>query len=103
MLSLPPTPLFALSGEHDWMDVKAARRVTASMAEQREQAFKADLKVMVTPDAGHYPAIDQPGGLLLLAGAVLGLQGWHPSLENGAAAVSKIQQLIHVPSLLPPS
>ena len=57
------------------MDVKAARRATASMAEQREQAFKADLKVMVTPDAGHYPAIDQPGGWLLPAGAMLGLHG----------------------------
>ena len=61
------------------MDVKAARRVTASMVEQREQAFKADLKVMVTPDAGHYPAIDQPGGWAAAA-------SWHHAGLGGLAA-----------------
>jgi hypothetical protein len=47
------------------MDVKAARRLTAAMAQQRAPKFSSDLKVLVTQDAGHYPAIDQPGSVLL--------------------------------------
>ncbi|KAL4859830.1 putative 1-acylglycerol-3-phosphate O-acyltransferase [Chlorella vulgaris] len=60
-LQVPTTFIY---GEHDWMDVKAARRLTAAMAEQRAPKFASDLKVLVTQDAGHYPAIDQPGSVL---------------------------------------
>jgi pimeloyl-ACP methyl ester carboxylesterase len=45
------------------MDVKAAHRLVAAMSEHRAPAFPGDLEVLVTPDAGHYPALDQPGKL----------------------------------------
>ncbi len=56
------------SGEADWMDQRAAERVVAAMAKHRDAKFPADLKVMITADAGHYPAIDQPGGSRLASG-----------------------------------
>lgn len=46
------------------MDAKAARRLAAAIAAHRQPAFKGDLQVLITPDAGHYPAIDQPGAVL---------------------------------------
>lgn len=41
-----------------------ARRLVAAVAQHRKPAFPGDLQVLVTPDAGHYPAIDQPGSVL---------------------------------------
>lgn len=63
-MCLLASPMPLRSGEHDWMDVKAARRLTAAMAQHRGPKFPADMRVLVTPDAGHYPAIDQPGSVL---------------------------------------
>ncbi|KAL4445756.1 hypothetical protein ABPG77_008955 [Micractinium sp. CCAP 211/92] len=57
-------PITFIYGEADWMDQRAAERVVAAMAKHRDAKFPADLKVMITADAGHYPAIDQPGTVL---------------------------------------
>ena len=46
------------------MDVRAARRLVDTVAKHRSPRFAGDLKVLVTPDAGHYPAIDQPLSVL---------------------------------------
>lgn len=42
----------APSGEHDWMDAKAARRLVEAISKHRAAAHPGDLKVMITPDAG---------------------------------------------------
>lgn len=47
-----PPPAGTTSGEHDWMDAKAARRLVGAIASHRKPQFSGDLKVLVTPDAG---------------------------------------------------
>lgn len=72
------------------MDQRAAERLVAAMAKHRSAKFPADLKVMITADAGHYPAIDQPGeGLEGRWGGVkrwVGLCNWGAT-EKAAARV----------------
>lgn len=62
-------PLTFMYGEHDWMDPKAAERVIEKIQEAQPErgalvAGAADLRVLYTPNAGHYPFIDQPGVFL---------------------------------------
>lgn len=57
-LSVPITFIY---GDQDWMDPKAAERVVASIKDARGSKSPGDLKVIMTPSAGHYPFLDQPG------------------------------------------
>ena len=59
------------------MDAKAAARLVSAMSAQRAPAFKSDLRVVTTPDAGHYPAIDQPSTVLRQLAANPWLQRAH--------------------------
>lgn len=54
-------PVTFIYGDHDWMDPKAAARVVESLSGQREALVASDLKILTTPNAGHYPFMDQPG------------------------------------------
>jgi abhydrolase domain-containing protein 5 len=60
-------PVTFIYGDHDWMDPKAASRAIEAIQShqpQREHGAPSDLRVLYTPNAGHYPFIDQPGVFL---------------------------------------
>lgn len=85
-------PVTFIYGSHDWMDPKAAARVCASLENEATRVEKSsaprgggrgvgteninssqkrknvlaaqDRKVLFTPNAGHYPFMDQPGAFL---------------------------------------
>ena len=63
-------PLTFIYGEHDWMDPKAAARTNDKLGAARtargdaDRLAAGDLRVLTTPNAGHYPFIDQPGAFL---------------------------------------
>ncbi|PRW58725.1 putative 1-acylglycerol-3-phosphate O-acyltransferase [Chlorella sorokiniana] len=86
-------PITFIYGEHDWMDAKAGRRVVAALSKQRAAAHPGDLKVMITPDAGHYPAIDQPRGVLLQLADACG--SYLPAAAREALLAEAGRQLPH--------
>jgi len=63
-------PVTFIYGDNDWMDPKAAERAMKRLAAAREargepkKMAEADLRVIFTPNAGHYNFIDQPGVFL---------------------------------------
>lgn len=54
-------PITFIYGEQDWMDSRWGERLAKALRATREPAFEADLQVLKTPNAGHYPFMDQPG------------------------------------------
>ena len=61
-------PVTFIYGEFDWMDPKAAARVCSVLESQpgrtstaANKLAKKDREIIFTPNAGHYPFIDQPG------------------------------------------
>lgn len=65
-------PITFVYGQYDWMDPKAAARVCDSLEKEESRAASAsaklaakDRRIIYTPNAGHYPFIDQPGVFLL--------------------------------------
>ena len=66
-----PVPITFIYGAHDWMDPKAAVRVCESLKNEENRSTTKerklagpDRRVIYTPNAGHYPFIDQPGVFL---------------------------------------
>jgi abhydrolase domain-containing protein 5 len=65
-------PVTFIYGSNDWMDPKAAARVCASLENETTRVATngqnvltaQDRKVLFTPNAGHYPYIDQPGAFI---------------------------------------
>ena len=52
-------PITFIYGDHDWMDPKAAKRVVDTLAKSRDPSVPSDHDIVFTPNAGHYPFIDQ--------------------------------------------
>eukprot|EP00887_Chlorella_sp_A99_P004751 scaffold4.g4751.t1 len=65
-------PITFIYGEQDWMDSRWGERLAKALRATREPAFEADLQVLKTPNAGHYPFMDQPGIFLKQARALAG-------------------------------
>ncbi|GAB4823981.1 hypothetical protein N2152v2_011027 [Parachlorella kessleri] len=61
-------PITFIYGDHDWMDPKAAKRVVDTLAKSRSPSVPSDHDIITTPNAGHYPFIDQPGIFLSQVG-----------------------------------
>lgn len=61
-----PVPITFIYGDKDWMDPRAAHRVTSTLKSVRGHidGIESDLKVLMTPNAGHYNFMDQPGVFL---------------------------------------
>jgi hypothetical protein len=89
--------------QHDWMDPKAADRVVASLAAARPPLTPGDLRVLYTPDAGHYPQIDQPATFVcqvveaveahLPAGAAAAVRAAAAALPRGRGAADTKAEL----------
>ena len=66
-------PVTFVYGQYDWMDPKAAARVCNSLEKEESRGAagnggklaEKDRQIIYTPNAGHYPFIDQPGSFLL--------------------------------------
>lgn len=56
-----PVPVTFFYGDQDWMDVRAGKRMAAALHARRGRACPSDCKVLVTPKAGHYLFMDNPG------------------------------------------
>lgn len=95
-------PLTFIYGVHDWMDPKAAARVCEALKAEPGRAKNggdgrltpADRRVIFTPNAGHYPYIDQPGAFL--ENVVEACEGFLP-----AAAAAAVRQAALAHPFLP--
>jgi hypothetical protein len=55
-------PVTFIYGEKDWMCKRAGRRVAEALAASRGSLAGSDLQVKITPAAGHFPFMNNPGG-----------------------------------------
>lgn len=70
-LSHPTTLSYTFIPPHPTPPSQAAKRVVDSIAAQRKPLGPSDQQILFTPNAGHYPFMDQPGAIQHFIGTKL--------------------------------